>query len=104
MRISTSRSETDQTVIRVHTSRLDASVAEELRRGLSQALVAGAAYVIDLSEVSFMDSSGLGALVASLRSVGAEEVAIAGVQPAVRTVLRLTRVDRSIRVLPSAAP
>lgn len=104
MRISTSRGEADQTVIHVHTSRLDASVAEELRHGLSQAIVAGAAHLVDLSEVTFMDSSGLGALVSSLRAAGAKDVAITGAQPAVRTVLRLTRVDRSIRVLPAATP
>lgn len=102
MRISTSRNE-DQTVIRIHASRLDASVADELRRGLAVALVAGGTYVVDLSEVAFMDSSGLGALVGSLRAAGAKDVAITGAQPAVRTVLRLTRVDRSIRVLPAAA-
>lgn len=104
MRISTSRSETQQTVIRVHAARLDASVADELRRGLAVALVAGGGQVIDLSEVTFMDSSGLGALVGSLRAANAKDVTIAGAQPAVRTVLRLTRVDRSIRVLPPAVP
>lgn len=103
MRISTSRSEADQTVIRVHAARLDAAVAEELRRGLAEALIVGGAHVIDLSEVAFMDSSALGALVSSLRAASATDVAISGAQPAVRTVLRLTRVDRSIRVLPPAA-
>lgn len=57
--------------------------------------------VIDLSEVTFMDSSGLGALVGSLKSSKSKDIAISGAQPAVRTVLRMTRVDRAIRVLPA---
>jgi anti-sigma B factor antagonist len=103
MRISTSRTDGAATVIRVHASRLDAAVADELRRSLVAAITTDEPHVIDLSDVTFMDSSGLGALVGSLKAANPRDVAIAGAQPAVRTVLRMTRVDRSIRVLPTAA-
>jgi anti-sigma B factor antagonist len=104
MRITTSRSDGTITV-RVHTTRLDAAVADELRRGLAEAIASGGEpMVIDLADVTFMDSSGLGALVASLKAANTKDVAISGAQPAVRTVLRMTRVDRAIRVLPPAAP
>lgn len=106
MRITTSRSEGAVTV-RVHTTRLDAAVADELRRGLAAAL--GSAElppevpaVIDLSDVTFMDSSGLGALVGCLKIAHTRDLSISGAQPAVRTVLRMTRVDRAIKVLPPA--
>jgi anti-sigma B factor antagonist len=102
MRITTSRTDGAATVVRVHSLRLDAAVAEELRRGLVEALGSDESQmVIDLSEVTFMDSSGLGALVGSLKSSKSKDIAISGAQPAVRTVLRMTRVDRAIRVLPA---
>lgn len=104
MRISTSRSDGEVTVVRVHSTRLDAAVADELRRGLAEALATEEAHVIDLSDVTFMDSSGLGALVGSLKAAKAKDVAICGAQPAVRTVFRMTRVDRAIRILPATVP
>ncbi len=107
MRITTSRSDgaTDSaTVVRVHAHRLDAAVADELRRALAEAMLAAeqGPMIIDLSDVTFLDSSALGALVGSLKAANARDVAISGAQPAVRTVLRMTRVDRAIRVLPPA--
>ncbi|MCW4386098.1 STAS domain-containing protein [Salinibacterium sp. SYSU T00001] len=52
--------------------------------------------VVDLSEVTFMDSSGLGALIGSLKSArqagGDMRIAAAGEQ--VRAVLKLTNLDR----------
>lgn len=101
MRITTSRTDGAVTV-RVHSPRLDAAVADELRRGLAEVLRGQEPAVIDLSDVAFMDSSGLGALVGSLKAAGTKDISIAGAQPAVRTVLRMTRVDRAVRVLPPA--
>lgn len=100
MRITTSRTDGAVTV-RVHTPRLDAAVADELRKGLAEVLDGQEPAVIDLSDVAFMDSSGLGALVGSLKAAGTKDISIAGAQPAVRTVLRMTRVDRAVRVLPA---
>jgi anti-sigma B factor antagonist len=104
MRITTSRAD-GATTVHVHSLRLDAAVAEELRNGLAAALGdREEPTVIDLSEVSFLDSSGLGALIGTLKAARSKDVTISGAQPAVRTVLRMTRVDRAIRVLPAAAP
>ncbi len=103
MRITTTRSE-GATNVRVHANRLDAAVADELRRALAEALAGEpGALVIDMSDVTFMDSSGLGALVGALKVAGVKDVSISGAQPAIRTVLRMTRIDRAIRVLPPAA-
>jgi anti-sigma B factor antagonist len=105
MRITTSQSVDGGTVVRVHSVRLDATAAEEFRKGLTEALGgASIPMLIDLSEVSFMDSSGLGALVSSIKAAQGKDLALTGVQPAVRTVLRMTRVDRAIRILPATAP
>ncbi|MGW6009160.1 STAS domain-containing protein [Streptomyces sp. NPDC055210] len=64
--------------------------------------------VWDLSEVSFMDSAGLGVLVAAVRSVEARqgEVRLAGASPQVCRLLELTGLDAVIGVyadVPSAA-
>src|SRR4051812_25603147 len=97
MRISVDSAGTG-TILHVHCRRLDAVVADDLRAALSEAIASSGAAVVDLAEVQFMDSSGLGALVAALRPI-TPGVALANVRPAVRTVLRLTRVDRAIPVL-----
>lgn len=100
MRIS--KSTTPQaTVLHVHCQRLDAAIAGDLRAALAEAITGAgadaAATVVDLAEVQFMDSSGLGALIGALRPI-TPGVALANVCAAVRTVLRLTRVDRAIPV------
>ena len=95
-RISTERIEPDIVVIRP-VGRLDLSTAWELEAVLQRALEAGEVrVVVDLAAVEFLDSSGLGVLVAGLkeaRKVGGElRVAAAGEQPAM--VLGLSNLDR----------
>ena len=46
-----------------------------------------------------MDSSGLGALIGALKAATAGKVALTGITPAVRTVFRLTRVDRALTII-----
>lgn len=84
-------------------SRLDASVAPGLKEQVSAVLPgAPTRVVIDLSGVSFVDSSGLGALVALLKRVGPTgSLVLAGVQPPVAKLLALTRLDRVFEVQPS---
>lgn len=59
--------------------------------------------VVDLAATTFMDSSGLGALVGGLRAARAAggDLRIAGVGPQVRTVLELTTMDRVLRPYPT---
>lgn len=50
--------------------------------------------VLDLSRVMFLDSSGLGAIVAVKKMLGADRVLdLAGLTPTVKKVFRLTRMD-----------
>ena len=55
--------------------------------------------VIDLSETSFMDSSGLGALIGGLKAArqAGGDLRIAAAPEQVMTVLRLTNLDRVLR-------
>ena len=59
--------------------------------------------VVDLSAVGFMDSSGLGALIAGLKRARQDggDLRLAGVTQQVSTVLALTNLDRVLRAHPS---
>lgn len=62
-----------------------------------------AGLVVDVSEVSFMDSSGLGALLGCYRRMQAEGRGFALAAPShrLREVLGLSGLDRTIEVFPS---
>lgn len=59
----------------------------------------GTHVVVDLTAVPFMDSSGLGALIAALKKARQAhgDLRIAGVNEQVATVLQLTNLDRVLR-------
>ncbi|MEM9059712.1 MAG: STAS domain-containing protein [Pseudomonadota bacterium] len=84
------------TVVKPQTHRLDASMAETFKNEVKEVVDGGARHlIVDFSEVQFMDSSGLGSLVGSLKYIGAGGV-IEIAQPcdAVQKVLRLTRMNK----------
>jgi anti-sigma B factor antagonist len=59
--------------------------------------------VVDLAEVTFIDSSGLGALIAGLKATRQADgdLRLAQVPEQVMTVLRLTNLDRVLRAHPT---
>ena len=84
--------------------RLTASGAPLLRNAVSDAIAGGASRIaIDLAGTEFVDSSGLGALIGGLKSArtAGGDLRIAAVPDAVRTVLRLTNLDRVLREHPT---
>jgi len=84
--------------------RLNMVAAPRLKTAVDDAVSSGRPrIVVDLNEVSFMDSSGLGALVAGLKRArqGSGELRITGVNTQVATVLKLTNLDRVLRAHPS---
>jgi anti-anti-sigma factor len=97
--LSVDELEGSRAVLRVR-ERLDLLSAAPVRQAVADLLARGRTHVvIDLAGVSFMDSSGVGALVGSLklaRKAGGE-LRIAGAAEQVREVLRLTTVDRVLR-------
>lgn len=79
---------------------LDMAAAPEFRRYLDEVLDAGnARVVVDLAETSFIDSSGLGALIAGLKRArkASGDLRIARPSDQVRMVLTLTNLDRVLR-------
>lgn len=83
--------------------RIDAAVAIEFKDAVRR--VAGDAadrVVLDLSQVTFLDSSGLGALVAAMKLIAPRRLELAGLTPNVDRVFRLTRMDTVFTIHPSA--
>lgn len=90
-------------IITVREPRLDAGMAVEFKDRF-RALVGPEAQhaILDLSEVEFLDSSGLGALVTALKFMGEDRrLDLVGLQPLVVKVLTLTRMDRVFSIRPS---
>jgi anti-sigma B factor antagonist len=75
---------------------IDVATAPQLREALHQVLEEGATRLrIDLGEVGFIDSAGLGVLIGVLkriREVGGE-IELVHVQPAPRKVIEITGLD-----------
>lgn len=85
----------DLQIVTVEEDRIDAAVAIRFKDSVKEVTATGADLVIlDLARVEFVDSSGLGAIVAAMKQLGAtRRLDLASLQPAVDRVFRLTRMD-----------
>ncbi|MEN3794568.1 STAS domain-containing protein [Fulvimarina sp. MAC3] len=90
----------DLTVARLDHPRLIAANAPNFRKDVLDLVDQGhSRLVVDLSGVSFIDSTGLGALVALFKHIGMRgDLAIAGLTPPVAQMFKLTRMDRVFRI------
>jgi len=80
--------------------RLNLVSAPQLRTAITEAVDGGRTrVVVDLSAVGFMDSSGLGVLIAGLKKARQQggDLRITGVTQQVATVLQLTNLDRVLQ-------
>jgi len=85
---------------------IDLYTVPEFDRAISGALDEGAkALVVDLTDISYLDSSGLSTLIVTYKKLAAQGgdlyVIAPKEPPAVRRVLEITRVDTFIRVRPT---
>ncbi|SMO68223.1 STAS domain-containing protein [Ruegeria faecimaris] len=90
-------------IITVQSNRIDAAMAIQFKENMRTETEGGAVRVVlDLSGVEFIDSSGLGAIVAAMKQLGAERrLDLAGLQPFVEKVFRLTRMDTVFKLYPT---
>jgi anti-sigma B factor antagonist len=90
-------------IITVGADRIDAAVAIRFKEDMRAQTDGGPDRVIlDLSAVQFIDSSGLGAIVASMKQLaGHRRLDLAGLTPVVEKVFRLTRMDSVFRLYAS---
>lgn len=92
-------------VVCVVADRIDAAVAVQFKDSFKAITQPGARNVVlDLSAVDFIDSSGLGAIVAAQKLLGPDrELELAGLQGAVAKVMSLTRMDTVFQIHPDVA-
>lgn len=98
--IDIARTSSDGTAVLRCEGRLTMVAAPHLRTVLEETVAGGdRRIVVDLSATSFVDSSGLGALVHGLKAtrVAGGDLRIAGAPEQVLAVLRLTNLDRVLR-------
>lgn len=85
----------DALLVRVNEERIDAAIAIQFKERM-RTLTAGhqGRVILDLGRVTFIDSSGLGAIVAVMKFLGPERrLELAALTPNVARVFRLTRMD-----------
>jgi len=93
------------TLITVNATRIDAAAAIQFRDSMRDLTADGAGDIImDLSQVTFVDSSGLGAIVGAMKQLGSgRHMHLAGLTPDVDKVFRLTRMDTVFTIHRSVA-
>ncbi len=94
------RQEAGKTVVGIEDARLDASLSVPFRDYMFDLIANGQNdLVIDLSMVDFMDSSGLGAIVAVFKQLNGEgSVQLAAPQKAVHDLFYLTCMDQIFKI------
>jgi anti-sigma B factor antagonist len=91
----------DVTVAVLPGESLDASNAKAFRQDIASVLATGAKVIFDLSNVQFIDSSGLGALLSCLRHVHAAggQLKLCALAKPVWSLFELVRMDRIFDIL-----
>mgnify|MGYP005851049177 CR=1 FL=1 len=85
---------------------LDSTQADIFRKDVDEALAGGAdVLLIDLKDITFVDSSGLGVLVVVLKKVRAskKQMYVCSINDQVRMLFELTSMDRVFEVLQDRA-
>ncbi|KAA0895085.1 STAS domain-containing protein [Oryzomonas japonica] len=91
-------------VIYVKEERLDAHNSDELKAELNRLFDSGTKdLLIDLKEVRFIDSSGLGVLVSGFKNASARQgsLKLSALQSQVKSMFELTRLHRVFDIFPT---
>ena len=85
------------TVLQINEERFDAKLAPQFRGVVEQHMEEmGSHLVLELTNVRFMDSSGLGAVMAAYKMLRGKKISVVNPQRPVRELLKLTRMDKLI--------
>lgn len=98
----TSAKEPKLLIVTVQEQRIDAASALQFKDEMRRVTEGGTDPVLlDLHHVEFIDSSGLGAIVAAMKHLAPErQLVLAGFTPTVEKVFKLTRMDTVFSVYP----
>ncbi|MDD9922143.1 MAG: STAS domain-containing protein [Boseongicola sp.] len=90
----------DALVVKVEETRIDAAVAVRFKdKMLEHTETTTKRIILDLEQVEFLDSSGLGAVVGSMKQMGrGRRLDLVGLSPNVDKVFRMTRMDSVFRI------
>lgn len=90
-------------IVRPLEKRIDAATATEFKEKMGHWIASGNRWIVlDLSEVDFIDSSGLGAIVSGLKKIGNDgNLVISSVRETVMSLFRLTRMNRVFDIFSS---
>lgn len=91
------------TVVAPTAPRLDAAVAPAFRQEVVRLVEGGdTRLVLDLDRLSFLDSSGLGAMVSILKALGQRgTLVVCNVKGPVLALFQLTRMDKVFAIVPT---
>ena len=91
----------DIALVSVHGDHLDASVTDEFKRDMVPSLDGHIKVVLDMSELRFVDSAGIGAILSCLRRLSAKDgdLKLCGVTKPVRASFEIARMHRIIDIL-----
>lgn len=91
-------------VIRILEARFGADAVDSFNQQVLPFIREGSpAILLDLSEVNFLDSSGLAAMLSCLKAQsGTGHLAVCGARESVASLFRLTRMDRILRFFPTS--
>jgi len=88
-------------VIFVHEDRLDANNSNELKLEINRLFENGSKeLIVDLNDVHFIDSSGLGALVSGYKNASTHQghIRLSALQSQVKSMFELTRLQRVFEI------
>lgn len=93
-------------LVTVNEARIDAAIATPFKDKLRDIVIRGRKPLrLDMRAVDFMDSSGLGAIIAVRKAMPADcAIALEGLTPNVERVFRLTRMDAVFDIVPTPTP
>ena len=86
------------------TGNLNATTSQDFRQNITNILETGAKIVlVDFKDVTFMDSSGLGALVLAFKTLRAADskLVICSISEQVRILFELTNMDKVFEIFPN---
>jgi len=97
------REEGNNVIVTICENRLDAAAAVDFKARVLEYIDGGAKdMIIDLTEVDFIDSSGLGSLVSILKALSKEgSLVITGLKKKTEQIFKLTRMDSVFTIYPS---
>jgi anti-sigma B factor antagonist len=96
----------DAVMIQIREERLDAHNSGDLKIEMQRLFIEGNCHLlIDMKDVRFIDSSGLGALVSGFKNATSHQgtLKLCSLQPQVKSMFELTRLHRVFEIFPAIA-